>query len=628
MTRRQSWAGLLILSLVTVGAYWPGLSGGFMFDDITNIVENATLRLFSGSFSSLLEASSGGHASLLGRPVSLASFALNLYFSGENAFYFKLTNLLIHLANGVLVFVLVRALWPRLTRSAPHSHLAALWVSAAWLLHPINLMPVLFVVQRMTSLAAFFTLLALCLYFYARQTSGVKRWLSLAGALLVCWPLAVFSKETGLLLPGFILVCEWLALGGLRAYSGKTVWMATLALFIALGWALAAGWHIVTEGYAYRSFSLAERLMTEPRVLWLYLTQLFLPWPGLFSLYHDDFVISRGWLLPPQTLVAIVAGGITILWAYTRRKRQPLLAFAVAWFLTGHLLESTFFPLEIAYEHRNYLAALGPLLGLAGILFGSTSLASRKTARLVFALAFIAWCGFVTTLRAAEWGDALRRSQMEAALHPGSARANYEAALVIIKRMQPGNGEDQAYQVARHHLQLAAQMDADGKAALIGLLYLDCLAGKAKEVARLSELRERFARARFSPGDLGLVNGLSPLLVEQRLCLSDSEVALLLEAALSNPLANPVIRGMLYAAGMDYAIAKIHSVTLALDYAKAAVNSNPGSVPLRINLIRLLLAAGNTEEARQQYATLRGLRISPVDKPEVAGLGRVLADSR
>jgi hypothetical protein len=55
---------------------------------------------------------------------------------------------------------------------------------------------------------------------------------------------------------------------------------------------------------------------------------------------------------------------LSILW----RKRFPIVAFAVLWFLVGHSLESTVFPLEIIHEHRNYLPALGPLLALTYLL--------------------------------------------------------------------------------------------------------------------------------------------------------------------------------------------------------------------------------------------------------------------
>ncbi len=86
-------AGLLFVLLLLTGAiYWSGLSGGFAFDDHTNIVDNAALELFDGSFSSLIDASSTGTASPLGRPLSMASFAIDRYFWGYQPFYFKLVN--------------------------------------------------------------------------------------------------------------------------------------------------------------------------------------------------------------------------------------------------------------------------------------------------------------------------------------------------------------------------------------------------------------------------------------------------------------------------------------------------------------------------------------------------------
>ncbi len=110
------WMCALVGVLIVVVVYWPGLQGGFFFDDASNIVENPALRLFDGSFYSLIDASVNGVASPLGRPLSMASFALNLYFGGLDPFSFKLVNLLIHLVNGVLVFLVVGQLWNRLNR--------------------------------------------------------------------------------------------------------------------------------------------------------------------------------------------------------------------------------------------------------------------------------------------------------------------------------------------------------------------------------------------------------------------------------------------------------------------------------------------------------------------------------
>lgn len=615
-------AGLLFVLLLLTGAiYWSGLSGGFAFDDHTNIVDNAALELFDGSFSSLIDASSTGTASPLGRPLSMASFAIDRYFWGYQPFYFKLVNLLIHLVNGLLVYLLVRQIWPLLLRDN-RAQYGALWVSAIWLLHPINLMPVLFVVQRMTSLAAFFTLASLCLYLYGRQASGARRWASLALSLLVFWPTGILAKETALLLPLFILLCEWLVLGGFRAYSPlRRRTGITLLVLLAAG-VLIADWAFISSTYLNRDFTLGERLLTETRVLWFYLMQMLLPWPDFFSLHHDDFVISHGLLAPPQTALAILAWIVLAGFAFHQRQQRPWLMFALAWFLAGQALESSFLGLEIAYEHRNYVPSIGIFLGLGVWILPHPSIESGRVPRIVLALCLFILCGLITGLRAAQWGDEYIRTQIEAKTHPDSTRTNYEAALAIVdKTLAKGNMSLMAYQMAHYHFQRAAVLDPHNKAALMGMLYLDCANGLKKDISVQQAFFQRMATTRFPPNDAGFIQSLSDMLVNNLLCMNEREVDVLLTGALANPQADGRARGMLHAVAMDYAAAKLGSLPKALAHAQAAVESDPGSVSLNINLIRLLVRLNRIDSAKHQYAVLKGLRIPPLDRDEVENLG-------
>ena len=155
--------------------------------------------------------------------------------------------------------------------------------------------------------------------------------------------------------------------------------------------------------------------------------------------------------------------------------------------------------------------------------------------------------------------------------------------------LSTNGGNSFAVQTARFQFKRAAELDRNNKGALINLLYLDCMTGARKDKALQktpaedavlqNELRESFATAHLVPGDRGLVQSLSELLVENRLCLEDAEVQALLDAALANPEAKGLIRGMINAVAMDYAVAKIGSLPLGLRYARAAVDSDPGNVP-------------------------------------------------
>ena len=169
--RTQTLALIALLALAAA-CFWPGLRGPWLFDDFFNILDNAALRLDRPDSASLLRAAFAVESGPLRRPVAYLTLALNHYFADGTAstFPFKLTNLAIHLLNVLLVWALAgligRRLWP-----APQAAVFALAAAALFALHPIMLSSVLYVVQRMSSLAATFSLAALICFIRARTST-------------------------------------------------------------------------------------------------------------------------------------------------------------------------------------------------------------------------------------------------------------------------------------------------------------------------------------------------------------------------------------------------------------------------------------------------------------------------
>ena len=616
----------IVLFATLLVVYWAGLFGDFAFDDFGNIVANHSLRVADDSWAAWKGAADSGIAGPMGRGLSMLSFALNYRFFGEAPFSFKLGNLGLHYVNALGVLILARQVVFLANRaiSPRYAWTMAACVSAIWALHPMNALPVLLVVQRMTSLSAFFMLAGLSLYLYGRTTPSKRGYGAIALSLLLCLPGAIYSKETGILLPAYLLVCEWLLLGGFKALSPKAVRRLALlggALLLALCW---MNWGIVTSGYRLRDFSLQERLMTEARVLWFYVQQMLWPMPQSFGLYHDDIAISRGLLEPPVTVLAIGGWIVATALAYRLRNGQRLFAFAVFWFLASHALESTILPLEIVFEHRNYLAGFGLFLWLASLLLPDESVQQGRLPRTVLVLGLAAFFGFVSSLRASQWSDDFSRRQVEVFNHPQSARANYEYAIgVQEKTFEAGKGGEQAYALVRMHLQRAATLDRIGKTAVTGLVYLDCAAGKPKDTGLAADLQRRFADTRFNYEDRSLLQSLSTILVARKLCMNDDDVQALIHAGFSNPSLDGTTRSMLNALAMDYAAAVLHSIPLALEYAQAAAASEPTSLALRVNLINLYLQSGKVDQAKQEYARLLTLPMPLHDKPSMDNLKNV-----
>ena len=120
------------------------------------------------------------------------------------------------------------------------------------------------------------------------------------------------------------------------------------------------------------------------------------------------------------------------IWAACSSRRFPLAAFGIAWFLIGHSLESTFIPLELVHEHRNYLPLFGMLLLPVGCWmpwWRSRGCGEQWRRTLVGVL--LAYLGFVTAMRADMFANESMRTQLEAQFHPDSARTNYEAGRTL-----------------------------------------------------------------------------------------------------------------------------------------------------------------------------------------------------
>ena len=128
------WRYMLIVPsmLLTIIIYWPGLRGGFIFDDYPNIVDNTGVQPHHASVPSLVNAALSSPASDFKRPLASLSFALNYLAGGLDPFGWKLTNLFIHLLNGLLVFVLARLLIATADPAARTGIIAAL-IALCWM---------------------------------------------------------------------------------------------------------------------------------------------------------------------------------------------------------------------------------------------------------------------------------------------------------------------------------------------------------------------------------------------------------------------------------------------------------------------------------------------------------------
>lgn len=300
------------IMIATTGIYWAGLRGGFVYDDFSFLVGNDGIAVTSGSlrewFAAALSFPSGSHQ---GRWLGMLSFGLNHFLSGMDPWWFKASNLAIHLLNGLLVFLALRALFDlhqatrKGARPAYDSGLVAAALAGLWLVLPINLTAVLYISQRLESLSSTFVFLGLWLYLRTRAQGwrGPIRTARLWVVLITSTFLGVLIKESAILLPLYAALAEF-ALTGFRQHDGRwnrpilTLYGGLLLVPLVIGLVWLSGWVDGTRSFG-RAFDIPQRLMTEARILFQYMQWTLLPNLDTLTLYHDDIPVSTGLLTPP-----------------------------------------------------------------------------------------------------------------------------------------------------------------------------------------------------------------------------------------------------------------------------------------------------------------------------------------
>jgi len=485
--RRIPLIALLLMAVLATAVffvYLPGIKGPYVFDDFSNIIDNSYIGITSLDKDSLYHAAYSVRSGILWRPVAMVSFALNHYFAGGygDPAPFKLTNIAIHAINALLVFWLLHLI---LARNAHIGHdredrkslalvLLGAGIALLWAIHPIQLTSVLYVVQRMVGLSALFTLLGIISYLIGRQRQLAGRksgvWLMVAGPLGF-GTLGMLSKENAILLIGFIALLEFTLFTGERPWRSWHSQPANLrrtligALALALITAITYAISHSLPGYAVRDYTMWERVLTQSRVLFFYLMLIVLPRIDQFSLHHE-FEISTSLLTPWTTLPSLL--GLMAMFAVgiAARKRFPLISFGILWFFIAHALESTIFNLELAHEHRNYLASLGILLAAAQLV---VIIGGQFFPRLPWILlpALAVLFAATTLLRSQHWSSAASLALHEAGYRPDSTYAQTDLGFALAGRGQ-AQGSIQA-------MRRAAELSPEDPAPLINMHLLAAL---------------------------------------------------------------------------------------------------------------------------------------------------------
>lgn len=611
LAEQHKYLILIALLLLTFAVYLPGINGRFTFDDYPQIYLNQNLQNVDslGDFQRLWQSGNAGPG---GRPIALITFAAQIAYSGLNPKAFKLTNVIIHLFNGVLVFQLITCLlsnkWPLPNRT--HVTIAALSITAFWLLNPMGLTSVLYIVQRMNSLAATFSLIGLYIFAKNRERSletNAGLWKGYY-ALLIFTTLSYLTKENGLLTIAYAYLIEayifcWKANNARWAKRLRFLRRLQAPAAILLATYVLANPNLI-GGYEGRPFTLSERLLTESRILFSYAKQIVLPDISYMALYHDDIVLSKDIFSPPTTAISLIFHIVILTWAIYYRASLPLPTLGISWFYIGHSLESTIFPLELVFEHRNYLPMLGPILCLLTTPF-YISTAQPHINKLLYLLAtFIVALTISTTLRSSAWGNPLYPIQ-EAERNQKSARANFDATVSLVEYIKDtGDTSPTIMELANKFCRRSIENDPNAISPYILCLDLYITTKQAIPSTFFDQFAFRAESALIHPGTVFALKRLNDLLFLNDPQYTAESAEKIYYALLKNPRIPKIVSShVLFIYGLMWG--KLGDTTKRLSYIEKALQEKADILEFRVILVGFLIDAKLLHQAESELETLK-----------------------
>ena len=434
---------IFIIFLICSGlCYWIysfGFSGAFYFDDFRPLAALESVKDFSSAWQYIWNETSGP----LGRPISMLSFLLNAGDWPNNSENFFRINTIIHLINGLLIYGISYKLFKFLKPNSYYIAILALFSSFFWLILPLNISTNLIAVQRMASLSGLFVFAGVLSYLYIldyQQKNYKLGSVLLYSNIAVFTLLAMYSKENGILLPLLLLVFELTILSLSEKFQQGVklrVFSLSICYLVVIFYLFNSVLH-AEEIYASRPYTFLERISTEPQILVDYLRLLFVPDVYSFNPFHDNYPYNQSIFDTKYSTFSAVLIILLFIFSLLWRKKYKVFSFAILWFLTAHLLESTVIGLELYYEHRNYVADFAICFAT---VYGISTIHGKKSQVLmsILFLIYMAGLSVCSLLITKTWGNQYLAAYAWQYNQEGSMRASEHLAL---KLLEDGNKPD------------------------------------------------------------------------------------------------------------------------------------------------------------------------------------------
>jgi len=627
----------VLLSLLIIILYFNTLNVPWQFDDYGTIIRNPNVEISNLDMESLSRAvlNKGGS---LNRPVSRLTLGLNWYFHGDDVRGFHIVNILVHLTTSLFLFLTIQELLKSPKISGVYSkpverYSIALFTAVLWAINPIQTQSVTYIVQRMASLAAMFYIMSLCFYLRCRLAGKEKLIVIYAVVSVICFLLAIGSKENAITLPIAIILVEVIFFRSLNIQKATKLFkpyyvIGFLSLLILIVAILMYGdFTSLLKLNLYdeeRTFSLFERLITQPRIVIFYLSQIFYPIPSRLSLEHD-IEISTALFHPWTTAISIVFILMLVLFILLKYRSMSLISFAVLFFLLTHTVESTIIPLELVYEHRNYLPSLFLFLPISVGFFKITKFYENKKIYYIiisFGILLIVGLGTGTIIRNMVWATEIRLWEDAAEKAPDSSRPLHNLA---VKRWDKYGASKKAIDTIKIALSKKTKRNSNRSNMLknIGLIYLKLnqFENALKALAKALNLRPDMdpypyilaliGLDRYQEANTYLFKNIPKIKSTSKTPYLKLSAGILLrqgryeeainqlkKALISNDIDNIVL---LY---MSTALSRIGRYEQAENFGKWAYRMGPNRVIPLFSLIEISLMSGKTGNAEKYFDEL------------------------
>lgn len=536
-----------ILAVIVLLIYFHVLSSPFVLDDIDNIVDNLRIK----DLSNLLDFSGT-------RYIGYLSFGLNYYFSGLNPYGYHVTNIVIHVINGILVYALICLTFKtpafegkfsvdKSVFSAPP--VIAFIASLVFVSHPIQTQAITYITQRLASLATLFYLLALVLYIKSRllqvETEDKKEFAFSALPMtfyifsLISTILAMKTKEISFTLPFILILYEFAFFTTSRSrplgtsINRKNIYPLLPFLFTLLIIPLSRIDAGVSIGGVSESVGRVSYLLTQFRVIVTYLRLLILPVNQNldydYPIYHSFFDLPV--LLSFLFLLTIFVLVLFLFFQSWRKGRSYglLISFGFLWFFITLSIESSVVPLlNVIFEHRLYLPSVGFFIAITTALYGGFQWAGKRWLAasggeiwkgVNGVLSFFLLCAVIVTLslsvatyrRNLVWKDDFTLWSDAIAKAPNNARPHVNLGAVYYNRGSKDNA------IAEYLKALELKPDAAMAHLGLGRVYADKgrLPEAMKEYRMALELEPDFAQAYNNLGNIYLIQREFSLAAQQ-----------------------------------------------------------------------------------------------------------------